>query len=62
MKKVFQNKKYSELCDIFLHFASLFNVLLNRRQLDFHSLFYIKSVVIAPLFEVCEEDPLYTNT
>lgn len=57
MKNVFQNKKYSEKCDIVLHFVTLFNVLLNRRQLDFHNCFYIQSLVICCLFEIYEENP-----
>lgn len=46
MKKVFQNKKHSEERDVVLYFAILCNVLLNRRQLDFHNCFCIESVVI----------------
>ena len=32
MKNFFQNKKFSEGSSIVIHFANLFNILLNRRQ------------------------------
>lgn len=63
MKKVFQNKKHSEERDVVLYFAILFNVLLNRRQLDFHNCFWIQSVVIMLFCLKCmKKTRPYTDT
>lgn len=56
MKKVFQNKKYSEKCDIAKHFATSFNALLNRRH-GFSILLLYAVCCIYCLFEVYKENP-----
>lgn len=58
---MFQNNLMKQVALVYT-FVSIFNVWLNTRQLDFCLCFYIQSVVIFVLVEVCEDNLAFNYT